>query len=81
MAKNPKKESDTKTERQRIYIDFTPEAVRRLEDIKKMAEARSNAELVRNSLRLYEWFLARKKEGNRVCIIKGDSVKEVEFLF
>jgi hypothetical protein len=64
--------------RQRVQIDFTPEAAERLQQIKEMAEAKTNAEVVRNALRLYEWFLRQKKENYTFQLLKDDMVKEVE---
>ncbi len=50
---------DTIRERskQRVQFDFTPEALRRLEDLKEQVEASTKAEVIRNSLKLYEWFV------------------------
>jgi len=68
------------TERQRLQLDFTPEAFARLEEIRVQAKARSNAEVVRSSLRLFEWFLQRTKEGYTLQLAKDDLVKEVEIV-
>jgi mRNA degradation ribonuclease J1/J2 len=67
--------------RQRVQIDFTSEAVERLQQIKEMAEAKTNAEVVRNALRLYEWFLRQKKENYTLQLVKNNRVKEVEIFF
>jgi hypothetical protein len=49
----------TKTSiKQRIQFDFTPEALKRLEDLKEQVEASTKAEVIRNALKLYEWFVA-----------------------
>src|SRR5258706_15713520 len=42
--------------KQRIQFDFTPEALRRLEDLKETVEASTKAEEIRNGIKLYEWF-------------------------
>jgi hypothetical protein len=42
--------------KQRIQFDFTPEALKRLEDLKEQVEASTKAEVIRNALKLYEWF-------------------------
>ena len=67
--------------RHRVQFDFTAEGYKRLLRLKERAEAQTNAEVVRDALRLYEWFLARKSEGHKICIVKDDFVKEIEFLF
>lgn len=75
-------EKSTQTEespRQRVQLDFSPEAYNRLAALRSKAEARTNAELVRNALRLYEWFLQQR--GKKIHVIDGDNVKEVELVF
>ena len=68
-------------ERHRLQLDFHPEAYQKLLDIRKKAGARTNAEVVRNALRLYDWFLSQKKLDCRILLAKGDAVTEVEILF
>jgi hypothetical protein len=59
--------------KQRIQFDFTPEALRRLDELKEQVEASTKAEVIRNALKLYEWFAqvdpsstieVKDKEGN-----------------
>ncbi|HJT59460.1 MAG TPA: hypothetical protein VJ761_23325 [Ktedonobacteraceae bacterium] len=62
--------------KQRIQFDFTPEALKRLEDLKEQVEASTKAEVIRNALKLYEWFVTevdpnyvievKDKEGNTI---------------
>lgn len=66
--------------RQRVQLDFTPEALERLRQIKEMADAKTNAEVVRNALRLYEWFLRQKQENYKFQLVKDNMVKEVEIV-
>jgi len=66
--------------RQRVQLDFTPEALERLREIKEMAEAKTNAEVVRNALRLYEWFLKQKRDNYTLQLVKDNKVKEVEIV-
>jgi hypothetical protein len=66
--------------RQRVQLDFTPEAIDRLREIKELAGAKTNAEVVRNALRLYEWFLRQKKENYTIQLVKDNWVKEVEII-
>ena len=67
--------------RQRVQLDFTTEAYAQLQDIKAKAHAKTNAEVVRNAIRLYDWFLQQKQEDYRFLLEKGDKVKEVELIF
>ena len=68
--------------RQRLQLDFSSEAYQRLEELRKKADARSNADVVRNAIRLYEWFLEQKRgEFNRIQVSDGKTVKEIEIIF
>jgi hypothetical protein len=64
-----------------LQLDFTEEAYNRLNAIREMSGAKTNAEVVRNALRLYEWFLEQIRAGYTIQIVKDDKVREVELLF
>ncbi|KKN31047.1 hypothetical protein LCGC14_0827970 [marine sediment metagenome] len=67
--------------RHRLQLDFSSEAYARLLEIRTKADASSNAEIVRNALRLYEWFLEQRESNSKIHVITGDVVKEVEMVF
>lgn len=67
--------------RRRVQIDFSPAAYARLDSIRERSEAQSNAETVRNALRLYDWFLRQRDEGYEVRLVKGDEERAVELLW
>jgi len=60
--------------KQRVQFDFSPEALQRLEHLQETLDAATKAEVVRNALKLYEWFATqidpeatievKDKEGN-----------------
>lgn len=66
--------------RQRVQLEFTQEAFVRLHEIKSRANASTNAEVVRNALRVYEWFLEQKAEGYKLQLVRDNHVKEVEIV-
>ena len=78
-------ENGTSTEvaakRHRLQIDFSPEAYERLMRIRERSEAATNAEVVRNALRLYDWFLDQRAREAKLQMVDGDTVKEIEVLF
>ena len=47
---------DTKS-KERLQFDFSQEALERLDRMKEQTQVATRAEVVRNALRLYEWFL------------------------
>jgi hypothetical protein len=72
--------ASTETGRQRVQLEFTPEAIQRLQQIKALANASTNAEVVKNALRVYEWFLNQRNNHYKLQLVKDDQVKEVEIV-
>jgi hypothetical protein len=66
---------------QRVQIEFSPEAATRLREIKQLADATSNADVLRNALRFYDWFLRQQQEGWKLQLRRGDAIREVEIVF
>jgi hypothetical protein len=66
-----KEKMSTKPEnsKQRIQFDFTTESLKRLAELKEKTDASTKAEVVRNALRLYEWFV-NQIEPNSIVEIK-----------
>ncbi len=68
--------------KQRIQFDFTAESMKRLEELKEKTDATTKAEVVRNALKLYEWFVSqidpnyiveiKDKENNTVFRIPAE---------
>ena len=70
-----KKPSPVSSTRPCLQLDFSPEAVKRVQDIMDRVGAKSRAEVVRDALCLYEWFLDQQKEGWRIQLVKDGVVK------
>lgn len=66
--------------RHRLQFDFSSEAYSRLQEIREESGAKSNAEVVRAALRLYEWYLQQKREKFKIQLVRDDVIKEVEIL-
>jgi hypothetical protein len=66
----------------RLQFDFNADAIRRLERIKQVAERASYAEVVRDALRLFEWWVEQNRAGYEIGLVKDETlVKVVKFLF
>jgi hypothetical protein len=76
----PERDEEAVT-RHRVQLDFSPGAYKRLRELREKADARTNADLVRNALRLYEWYLNAKNDNYKINLIKNGEVKEVEIMF
>ena len=72
---------ETDARRHRLQLDFSADAYERLLRIRDRSDAATNAEVVRNALRLYDWFLEQRSKDIRFQIVEDDLVKEVEFFF
>jgi hypothetical protein len=75
-----RRETETASTRHRVQLDFTPEAFERLRTLRERSEAQTNAEVVRNALRILEWFITEKEKGARIQVIDGDTIREVQLL-
>lgn len=68
-------------ETSRIQLDFSPESMKRLEEIKAKAGVTTNAQAFSNSLRIYEWYLNIRAEGCAVLLKRDGVLVELEFRF
>ena len=62
------------TTKQRVQFDFTPEALKRLEMLMEHVDASTRAEVLRNALRLYEWFATKVEPEYVVEVKNGEGV-------
>jgi hypothetical protein len=69
-------------QRPRLQMDFAPEAFSRLDEMRELAGVRTNAELIRNALRMYDWLLvaSTRNEAVRVQLVNGEKTRDVELL-
>jgi hypothetical protein len=66
--------------KQKVQFEFTSDALRRLDGLKEEVEAYTRAEVVRNALKLYEWFVAQAKAGRIIDVQDedGHSLRRIE---
>ena len=60
----------------RLAFDFSEEAAAELQKLKELSGTEDNADLFRNALRLYKWFLDQKEAGSEVIIRNPEEEKE-----
>ena len=63
----------------RVQIEMPPRSMDRLEALKEVTEAASYAEVVKNSLRLYEAMILEVEEGSEVYIQRKGDDKPVPY--
>jgi metal-responsive CopG/Arc/MetJ family transcriptional regulator len=66
-------------QKERVQFDFSSEALQRLDDMKTRTGAATRAEVVRNALRLYEWFVSELEPENTIKVF--DQSKEAIAIF
>ena len=54
----------------RLQFDFSENAIKRIKKIAKITDSRSNAEVVRNALKVYEFMAERMNEGYNIELEK-----------
>ena len=72
-------------EKRRLQFEFSGSAYEGLVALKERTGANSFAEVVRDALRLYKWYLTKKEEGYELALLRGNDkgqkdVIEVELL-
>jgi hypothetical protein len=67
--------------RHRVQLDFSKTAFQRLNSIRERADVKTTAELVRNALRLFEWYMEQREGGYKIQVTKDGQIKEIEFGF
>lgn len=56
----------------RVQLDLPPKSMARLNALKEATEAGSNAEVIRNALRLYEAMIKEVQDGNEFMVRRPD---------
>jgi hypothetical protein len=56
-------------QKERVQLDFAPEALQRLDDIKQKTGATTRAEVVRNALRVYEWLVNEVDPDSTIKVV------------
>jgi Ribbon-helix-helix protein, copG family len=85
MQENEEKREKTahtdakRREKERVQFDFTPESLDRLDKLKEQIGASTRAEVVRQALRLFDWFVTEVEEEDTLTIT--DSNKEIVSTF
>jgi hypothetical protein len=65
----------------RVQLDFSPEALQELEELKNKLGAASRAEVVRYSLRTLQWVMEQLENKTRIVVESGGQSREVVFPF
>lgn len=64
----------------RLQFDVTDETLQELNELQSSTGASTRAELLRNALRLYGWFMAQREAGYAVYTKKNEKVEKIHLL-
>ncbi len=64
----------------RLTVDLQPRFYNRLAQLEELVEANSKADMIRDSLRIYDAIARKVLEGNRICAVDNDGNLQ-EFVF
>jgi Arc/MetJ-type ribon-helix-helix transcriptional regulator len=59
----------------RVQLELPESAMERLRTLREKTEAASYAEVIKNSLRLYEALIKEAEGGNQVCVKNADGTE------
>ena len=54
--------------KERVQLEFTPESIQRLERMRNRAGANTRAEVIRNAIRLYDWFISETEPDTTITL-------------
>lgn len=64
----------------RLQILFSDVDTERVEDIKKITKEENTTDIIRKSVRLYQWFLQMELSGHEIAAIKDGKTKLFKIL-
>jgi metal-responsive CopG/Arc/MetJ family transcriptional regulator len=65
--------------KERVQLDFSADSLERLEKLKERVGASTRAEVIRQALRLYEWFINETEPESTVLILDRENEIAAKF--
>jgi len=62
------KKAEPPHKKERVQLDFAPEALARLDELKEDIGATTRAETIRQALRLFNWFVSESRPDDTITI-------------
>ncbi len=69
----PSLKETKKRDKERVQFDFAPEALDRIDDMKDRIGATTRAEVIRQALRVLEWFITETEPNDTITISNSDN--------
>src|SRR5262245_55931227 len=64
----------------RVQLELSRDSYKLLEHMRDTSGVKSLAPVVRDALRVYEWYLSRKRDGYRLQLVKGGEIIPVDLM-
>lgn len=68
ISPTPKPKATKKRAKERVQLDFSPESLHRLDQVKDQIGANTRSEVVRTALRVLEYFASETKPNDTITI-------------
>ncbi len=75
----PSLKETKKRDKERVQFDFAPEALDRIDDMKDRIGATTRAEVIRQALRVLEWFITETEPNDTITITNSDNETIAKF--
>jgi hypothetical protein len=62
----------------KVQVELSEPALERIQTIQAATEATSAAEVIRNALQFFDWYVKKRREGYDVLLAKDDEEIHVE---
>lgn len=60
-----------KDKMKRLQFDFSPEALKDLENLQVITSSKTKVEIIRKSLKLYDYLIHMANDGYKIELVKG----------
>lgn len=67
------------SEKYRLQFDLSKQSLFEFDELKTEVGASTRAELFRNAIRFFAWYVSKRKNGYSILVQKDDVTREVEF--
>jgi len=69
---------DGRNQLRRITLDFSPDALDKVTQLRRALDAKSSGDVIRKGLQLLDWYVTTKRQGHIVKIVKDGKEIEIE---
>jgi Arc/MetJ-type ribon-helix-helix transcriptional regulator len=68
-------------DKMRVQLDFTPDALSQLDQLRDESQVSSRADVVRYALRVLQWVLSELRNGSKILVERNGQTQQIVFPF